>query len=153
MSLNVTLLRDSFGMVVEREPEIMHRFYEHLFARHPEVRSMFGRNSQSQQEKMLAQALAAVLDHLEDAAWLSKTLGEMGSKHVGYGVKDEMYGWVGDALLVTLAEVAGKEWSAELHVAWADAFNAIAGLMLKGAEESRRNAQLASARQAIRHVA
>jgi hypothetical protein len=27
-----------------------------------------------------------VLDHLEDAPWLTDTLGALGAKHVGYGV-------------------------------------------------------------------
>ena len=70
---------------------------------------------------MLAQALVAVVDHLEDAAWLTSTLGGLGAKHVGYGVTAEMYDWVGDSLLRTLAEVAGGDWTPEHQGAWAEA--------------------------------
>jgi len=44
-----------------------------------------------------------------------------------------MYGWVGECLLATLAEVAGSDWTDELHASWAAAYGAIAGLMIAGA--------------------
>jgi hemoglobin-like flavoprotein len=66
---------------------------------------------------MLQQALVALIDHLEDASWLGETLSALGAKHLEYGVTDEMYGWVGECLLATLTEVAGKDWSPALAVA------------------------------------
>jgi hemoglobin-like flavoprotein len=137
MSLNVQLLRSSFDLVVERQPQLVHRFYEILFERYPQAKPLFGRrNTAAAQEKMLTDALVAVMDHLEDAPWLSNTLKQLGAKHKGYGVTDEMYGWVGASLLATLAEVAGKDWSRELEAAWTEAYGAIAGLMQAGAAEA-----------------
>src|SRR5262245_33905317 len=132
MSLNVDLLRSSFHLVVDREPELALRFYETLFSRHPQSRRLFRRDSESQ-SKMLTEALVAVVDHLEDAPWLASTLGELGAQHVGYGVTAEMYGWVAECMLATLADVAGSAWQPELANAWSDALNAVAGLMLQGA--------------------
>ena len=134
MPLNVPLLKSSFDLVVEREPIITVRFYEHLFENHPEVKPMFSRNKPEAQQKMLQGALVAVLDRIEDGEWLADTLGALGRKHVGYGVRDEMYDWVGHALLQTLAEIAGDDWNDDLHGAWADAFGAIRDLMLAGAK-------------------
>lgn len=133
MALDVQLLRSSFDLVIERQPAVTARFYEILFARYPQAKPLFGRNAQAQQEKMLADALVAVLDHLEDAAWLKQTLMALGKKHVDYGVTGEMYGWVGASLLATLAEVAGRDWTPELESAWTAAYGAIAGLMQEGA--------------------
>jgi hemoglobin-like flavoprotein len=131
--MDVQLLRDSFGLVLERNDRVTARFYEILFERYPEVQRMFGRNSRPAQEKMLASALVAVVDHLEDAAWLDGTLGALGRAHVGYGVTDEMYDIVGECLLATLAEVAGDDWSAEVEGAWTEAYGAIRDAMLAGA--------------------
>jgi len=122
--------------VMEREPELTIRFYEHLFARHHEVEPLFSRNSRAQQALMLARALGAVVEHLEDASWLEQTLSVMGARHVGYGVTEAMYDWVGEALLETLAEVAGDAWSDELAAAWSEAYGAIAGLMKAGAQQA-----------------
>ncbi len=136
MALNVSLLRSSFGLVVDRQPQLTHRFYEILFARYPQAKGLFNHNSPAQQEKMLGDALVAVMDHLEDAPWLVNTLKALGAKHVGYGVTREMYDWVGASLLATLAEAGGPHWTPELAAAWTEAYGAIAGLMQQGAAEA-----------------
>lgn len=132
MSLNPTILRDSFELVVDRRPDLTIRFYEILFERNPALAPMF-RGDRSAQAKMLAGAIAAVLDHLDDASWLTTTLGELGARHVDYAVTTAMYDQVGDALLATLAEVAAEAWTAEVAEQWTLAYGAIAGLMQAGA--------------------
>ena len=52
-----------------------------------------------------------------------------------YGVTDEMYDYVGDALLATLAEVAAEAWTPEVATQWTLAYGAISGLMLAGASK------------------
>jgi hemoglobin-like flavoprotein len=133
MSLNAAVLRESLALVASREPVITKRFYEILFERHPSVRSMFSRNSLDRQQKMLQDAIVAVVDHVEDAVCLKQTLFALGAKHVDYGVTREMYDWVGGCLLVTLAEIAGPSWTPTVQQAWTDAYGAIVGLMLEGA--------------------
>jgi hemoglobin-like flavoprotein len=132
MALDVLLLRQSFELVLERNANLTTRFYEILFERYPAARPLFNRNPRNVQERMLAQALAAVMDHLEDAPWLTTTLGNLGARHVGYGVTAEMYDWVGDALLRTLAETAGGAWTPELQRNWAEAYGVIVSLMRAG---------------------
>ena len=130
MPLNVSLLRQSFEVVANANPNFVSRFYEILFERYPQNRPLFPQNGMARQAEMLTQALVAVLDHLEDAPWLQDTLGALGAKHVGYGVTREMYDWVGASLLATLAEVAGPAWTPELQGAWGEAYGAIVSLML-----------------------
>jgi len=129
MALDVGLLRTSFDLVLERNPNLTARFYDVLFARHPEVKPLFVRTGRQEQEAMLAQALVSVMDHLEDAPWLAQTLGALGERHTGYGVTPIMYDWVGDALIATLAESAGRDWTQEMNKQWTAAFGAIASMM------------------------
>jgi hemoglobin-like flavoprotein len=133
MSLDVIALRESFALIVERAPDVSSRFYDVFFARHPEVRALFGRNSRQKQEEMLTKALIAVVDHLEDPTWLGGTLEALGAKHVGYKVTEEMYGWVGECLLITLSDVLAEEWTARVAKAWTNAYGAISGAMIEGA--------------------
>ena len=105
-------------------PDLTVRFYEILFERYPAVAPMFRRDRVAQ-ANMLASALTAVLDHLEDAPWLISALGALGAKHVEYGVTNAMYDQVGDALLATLAEVAGEAWTSEVAMQWTLAYGAI----------------------------
>jgi hemoglobin-like flavoprotein len=145
--MNIALLRDSFEMVVERQPLLTKRFYEILFERYPRARALFGRRTQEAQEKMLTQALVSVLDHLDDAPWFTQTLESLGAKHVDYGVTEEMYSWVGESLLAALAEAAGEQWSIELATEWTAAYAAIAGTMQAGA----RRATIAAALEGSAH--
>src|SRR5687768_5509884 len=110
MSLPIGLLRDSFALAVEREPALTARFYDHLFARAPALRPMFRGDSAAQAE-MLRGALIAVMEHLEDAPWLTTNLAALGARHQGYGVTQPMYDVVGEALIATLAEICGDRWS------------------------------------------
>ena len=135
MPLDVDLLRSSFEIVAERQPDLALEFYENLFSRHPDAESLFRRDRESQ-AKMLTEALVAVLDHLEDAPWLQSTLGQMGVDHLGYGVTEEMYGWVREAMLVTLEEIAGADWTSQLRDVWSEALTAVSGLMVAGAREA-----------------
>jgi hemoglobin-like flavoprotein len=133
MALDADLLRSSFELVAAREPEVTRLFYDELFGRHPEARGLFTRKSPEVQERMLAQALAAVLDHLEDGPWLEDTLGKLGASHAEYGVTAEMYGWVGECLLATFAGVAGPDWTPAHEAAWTEAYQAVTGLMAQPA--------------------
>ncbi|HEY0986407.1 MAG TPA: globin domain-containing protein [Kofleriaceae bacterium] len=129
MALNVALLRDSFTLVATINPKITTRFYEILFERYPQTQAMFPIANRPRQAEMLTGALVAVMDHLEDAPWLTDTLGALGAKHADYGVTREMYDWVGASLLAALAETAGDKWSSELNSAWTEAYGAIVSLM------------------------
>jgi hemoglobin-like flavoprotein len=130
MALDVVLLRDSFHLVATTNPKITTRFYEILFERYPQTQAMFPVASRARQAEMLTGALVAVMDHLEDAPWLTDTLGALGEKHLGYGVTREMYDWVGACLLAALAETAGDHWTPQLDAAWTEAYGAIVSLMV-----------------------
>lgn len=133
MALNTALLSSSLELVASRQPFITPRFYEILFERYPQVKPLFGRNAATQQAKMLQEAIVSVVEHADDAPWLTETLHGMGAKHVDYGVTAEMYPWVGECLIATLAEIAADDWTSEIEQAWVDAYGAISGLMLEGA--------------------
>jgi len=59
----------------------------------------------------------------------------MGARHLGYGVKDEHYATVGQALLDMLSEVLDKQFTPEVRTAWVALYTAVQTLMLKGAAE------------------
>jgi hemoglobin-like flavoprotein len=127
--LNAPLLQSSLALVSGREERVTERFYEILFARHPQVRPLFGRDTR-EQAAMLQETIVSVLDHLDDAEWLEERLHDLGRRHVGYGVTAEMYGWVAGSLVATFAEVAGDDWTPAMERAWHDALDVVANVML-----------------------
>lgn len=132
MAIDTQALRSSFNLALERQPDLTHVFYGDLFARHPSARPLFAQTDMAVQEQMLAEALVAVMDHLDDEPWLQSTLAGLGAKHAGYGVTSEMYDWVGESLVATLARANGPDWNAELASRWQDAYGGIVSMMLAG---------------------
>ena len=140
MSIDVEAIRESFDLVVEKEPVVASRFYPILFERYPQAKALFGRHSGGEQQKMLTDMLAKVVAHLEEPAWLQQELAALGRRHVGYEVTAEMYPWVGECLVATLAEVAGDAWNERYEAAWVAAYGAITQMTLAGYPDSEGEA-------------
>lgn len=129
MPTDVELVRESFAYAATREPALVENFYRRLFVRAPELAPMFRRDLASQAE-MLRGALVAVVEHLEDAPWLTATMRALGERHRSYGVTAEMYAPVGAALLDALAAACGERWTAAHEHAWTSAYAQLADLMV-----------------------
>lgn len=125
MSVDATLLRKTLEITLAADDTFPKRFYDRLFLSHPEVISLFHRNSPGAQRKMFAQKLAMIVDHVEDPAWLARELHVVAESHVRYGVRPEMYAWVGEALIDTLRDACGDEWSDAAERAWREAYDRI----------------------------
>ena len=143
--MNTTLLKESFEAVRPRAGELADVFYARLFQRYPSLAPMFERTDMSEQKKKLVQALAFVVASVDRPDALRPVLRELGAKHVGYGVRADHYGKVGETLLDALAQTAGDAWTGELCLAWAEAYGVVAGMMQEGAA---RAAEPAAARPA-----
>ncbi len=131
MSSRATILRETLeiALLSERFPAL---FYDKLFAARPELKPMFTRNSPGAQQKMFAQKLAAIVDSVEQPEVLLAEARAIAKSHAGYGIRREMYAWVGEALLASLREAVGpEEWTAEAEAAWADAYDTVSKAILE----------------------
>jgi len=139
MSLNVQLLRDSFTAFTPNADVLSHSFYRILFERYPALEPLFINVDIEDQQKKLFRSLSVIVRNLEDPGYLRSYLCGLGMMHVAYGARESHYEAVGECLLAALAQVAGPLWNDELHSAWADAYDVIAGLMKAGAAEGVAN--------------
>lgn len=129
--MDAELLETSLALVDRPDDGLTRRFYDILFERYPEVRPMFGTDIRPQ-AAMLREAVVAVLGHLDDAAWLSDTLGALGAKHAGWGVTAPMYDAVAECMIAAMADLGGPEWTDAMTAAWVEALTAVATLMQAG---------------------
>lgn len=127
---DVRLLRDTLELTLARDDTFPTKFYIRLFGAHPEVKALFHRSSPGAQNKMFAQKITAIVDHIDDRAWLSRELATLAANHVSYGVTAEMYPWVGEALIATIAEGCGDAWSPEAERAWKSAYASLVSAIL-----------------------
>ncbi|WP_405881955.1 globin domain-containing protein [Streptomyces sp. NBC_01136] len=137
------ILRSSFAVVERRAEFAVKYFYSHLFRHHPDVRGLFPldfpEDMERQRDRLFA-ALTYVLERLEDPA-LPGYLRELGRDHRKYLAEPEHYAAVGASLIAAFAVVAGSAWNAEAEKAWAEAYGAIANVMLQGAWEAQRGGE------------
>jgi hemoglobin-like flavoprotein len=127
---DVRLLRDTLELTLARDDTFPTRFYQRLFTDHPEAKPLFHRSSPGAQNKMFAQKLTAIVDHIDEPAWLQRELSTLAANHVSYGVTPQMYPWVGEALVATLAEACGESWSPAAEQAWRSAYASLVTAML-----------------------
>jgi hemoglobin-like flavoprotein len=67
------------------------------------------------------------LDRLEE---IIGEIEKLARRHTTYGVKEEHYTVVGNALLWTLEKGLGDDWTEELEEAWADCYSTLATAMI-----------------------
>ncbi|MGD8926691.1 MAG: chemotaxis protein CheW, partial [Thioalkalispiraceae bacterium] len=139
--LNIEVLEASFNAIAPMGEQLVARFYQELFARHPGVKPLFKNTSPEKQQKKLLSALKLVVANLRKPDELNKALVAMGERHQGYGAKPEYYAAVRDTLLAVMSDVAGDAWTDIVRQAWTDALNIIAGTMIGAYKETPQATQ------------
>jgi hemoglobin-like flavoprotein len=104
-----------------------------LFHRNPELRSLF-RNDITRQTRMLTSMLSSLVKGLNRTHEISGGLRALGKRHCGYQATCADYEKVANALLLTLEEFLGDNFTPEVRDAWIAVFGTISGLMIEGTE-------------------
>ena len=133
MPLDIDALETSFDLIAPRGDELTDIFYTRLFAAAPSVEPLFAGTDLRRQKAMLLATLVLLRKSLRDLGAIVPKLHELGARHLAYGAAPEHYPVVGEALIASMAEVAGDAWRVEYAQAWATAFAVVAGAMLEGA--------------------
>lgn len=103
-------------------------FYGRLFEIAPDTRPLFRRDIHLQ-GAMLMQTLDHVVASLDQLATVLPTAEDLARRHVGYGVQPQHYDSVGVALLWTLEQALGADFTPALRGAWAAAYGVLASAM------------------------
>ena len=116
-------------------------FYSKLFNDTPALRKMFPKNMDEQYKKLMdmLSIVVARLDHLYD---LSEDISAMARRHVHYGVRPAHYKLVGKALLWTLQQGLGPDWTDEVKEAWIKCYTTLSEKMISAAGPSTKRAVL-----------
>ena len=116
----LAVIHASLPLVDAHATEITVRFYERLFAAHPELRNVFnmGNQASGEQQKALAGAVYAYAKHDGDPDALAPLLRRIAHKHVSLGIAPETYAVVGEHLLAAMGEVLPATLNAETAEAW-----------------------------------
>lgn len=124
----IALVQDSFEKVVPIAPTAAKIFYGKLFELNPELKALFKGDMEDQGAKLM-KMIGIAVNGLSRLDTIIPAVEELGVRHSGYGVTDEMYDTVGEALLLTLAEGLGDAFTYEVKAAWTETYLMLAGVM------------------------
>jgi NAD(P)H-flavin reductase/hemoglobin-like flavoprotein len=131
---NPRLIKESFAYVAENSEEAMAHFYARLFVRHPEMRPMFPLAMRDHMERVFA-ALTRVVWSIDSPDSLAIYLGQLGSGHRKFGVKDKHYEPFLAELVETVRYFTGHYWTDETQAAWKAVLDHAARVMRDAAHD------------------
>lgn len=128
----IELVRESWSKVVPIADQAAELFYGKLFELDPGLRSMFKSDMTAQGQKLMGMINMAVgsLDNLEE---IIPAVQESGVRHLEYGVKSSHYVTVGHALLWTLQQGLGDDYTPEVKDAWTEVYTLLSNTMMEAA--------------------
>jgi methyl-accepting chemotaxis protein len=129
----ITLVQDSWQKVAAIAPQAAELFYQNLFAADPSLKPLF-KGDMPEQGKKLMQMIGAAVGKLNDLPALVPILQGLGKRHAGYGVEDSHYQTVGAALLKTLEQGLGADFTEEVKQAWTAVYTVMADVMVAAAK-------------------
>lgn len=130
----ITLVQSSWAKVVPISETAAELFYGKLFELDPSVRAMFKGDMKEQGRKLMA-ILNTAVNALTKLETIVPAVQAMGKRHVDYGVKDEHYDTVGEALIWTLDAGLKDDFTEDTKAAWIAVYTLVANTMKAAAAE------------------
>ncbi|CBN56605.1 MULTISPECIES: adenylate/guanylate cyclase domain-containing protein [Kamptonema] len=130
----VELVQSSFEKVKPIADKAAELFYQRLFELSPSLRPLFKGEMKEQERKLMA-TLALAVEGLRRPDRIILAVQDLGRRHAGYGVKAEYYDIVGEALLWTLGQGLGVEFTIPVRKAWEEAYTFLSEIMKEAAAE------------------
>ncbi len=125
----IDLVQSSLAKVAPIADVAADLFYRRLFEIAPEVKPLFHRDMREQGRKLMT-TLGVVVNGLRNLDAILPAAKALAVKHVGYGVKAADYAPVGEALIWTLENGLGADFTAQVRTAWLAAYGALSGVMI-----------------------
>ena len=127
----ISLVQKTWGLFRKMDPDIIGDvFYSRLFLEMPAVRRLF-KTPRHEQNKRLIEMLTVIVGRLNRLHELTTDIQQLALRHVGYGVKRMHYEVVGSALLWTIEQGLGNDWTPEVREAWTKCYATVADTMIK----------------------
>ena len=123
-----TLVQQSFALVVPIADTAAELFYGRLFELDPSLRGLF-HGDMREQGRMLMQMLSLAVHGLDRLESIVPAVRALGRRHAAYGVTDDHFDTVGDALLWTLKQGLGPAYTPDVADAWASVYAVLATTM------------------------
>ena len=130
----IELVQSSWAKIKPISEKAAELFYGRLFELDPSLKPLFKGDIKEQGRKLMATLNLAVTSLTNLSAILS-AVQDLGRRHVAYGVPEESYNTVGEALIWTLGQGLGDDFTEEVKEAWIETYTTISNVMLEAGRE------------------
>ena len=129
----IDIIKSTVPALKERGLEITTTFYNRMFEKNPEIKSMFNMDKQQsgEQPKALAMAVLAAAQNIDNLEAILPAVKNIAKAHVRTNVKAEHYPIIGENLLAAIKEVLGDAATDEIINAWAEAYGEISKVFIQ----------------------
>lgn len=131
----IQLVKESFAKVAPIAPQAAGLFYGRLFEIAPQVRPLF-KGDMDEQGRKLMQIIGVAVGGLDRLPELVPAVQALGKRHAGYGVQEEHYAIVAEALLWTLGKGLGDAFTEEVKESWVVVYTVLADTMKAAAKSA-----------------
>jgi hemoglobin-like flavoprotein len=131
----IQLVQSSLTKVLPIAPIAADLFYARLFEIDPALKPLF-KGDLKRQGAMLMSMIATAVRGLSNPDGLIPVLRNLGQRHAGYGVTDAHYATVATALVWTLEQGLGADFTPQVREAWVAAYELMADTMMQAAREA-----------------
>lgn len=131
-SKKIELVEQSFAKVAPIADTAAELFYARLFELDPSLKSMFKGDLKEQGRKLML-SITMVVKGLRRPESIIAPVQQLGTRHLTYGVKQEHYATVGQALIDTLEKGLGEDFTSDVRDAWVEAYGLLSGIMIDAA--------------------
>jgi hemoglobin-like flavoprotein len=135
------LVQASFARLAPSADAVAEMFYRELFALDPGLRKLF-RGDLARQGQKLMSMLSTAIANLDRLQAIVPAVRDLGRRHAGYGVEPADYQTIARALIATLEQGLGSDFTPALRDAWASCYRVLAGEMMVGSSEHPRGRAL-----------
>lgn len=129
----IALVQRSFRQVEVIQERAAKLFYDRLWQVDPSTAPLFAQSDMALQGHKLMAAMALVVNGLSRPGTVIPVTQDMARRHVGYGVTRAHYASVGAALLWTLRQGLGADFTPEVEAAWSAAYDLLSAIMIEAA--------------------
>jgi hemoglobin-like flavoprotein len=129
----IQLVQTTWKKLLPIENEAARLFYERLFALDPSARALFRSGDLREQGRKLTAMITTAVNGLSRLDTIVPAVRELGARHAGYGVTADHYDTVGTALIWTLEQGLGDDFTPEVQAAWLDVYTLLANTMKQAA--------------------
>lgn len=127
------------------------KLFQYLFRKCPEAKTLFGFPIdldidsdvmlKSRRFQMHAKYFIEMLDKalcMVEAKQIEENMKSLGAMHASYGVKEEYFPIMGEALIHALEETLVDDWNVDVRAAWLDVYDRLATAMISSMKMAKK---------------